>query len=178
MLYHPNIPSALEQVKKKALELEKQSIERERQSMEETRAKIRELEKWSMHLNDRFWRAFNDSAIAMAIVANDGSFIEVNHEACRFWERSRSELQGTTWQAITYPPDIKGDGQQVDRALRGEIETYQMKKRYVMPDETLKWGWLTVSVIPDERGEPDYMLSQIIDLEKMKEAIEQCEQRE
>src|SRR5918999_5296968 len=79
---------------------------------------------------ERFRSAVHYSAIGMALVAPDGRFLEVNPALCRLVGYTRDELLARTFQDITHPDDLEADLRFVRRMLAGEIETYQMEKRY------------------------------------------------
>jgi diguanylate cyclase (GGDEF)-like protein/PAS domain S-box-containing protein len=62
--------------------------------------------------------------------------------------------------------------------LAGEIETYQMEKRYFHKDGHVVWVLLSVSLVHDEGGEPLYFISQIQDVTERKRAEERLRQAE
>jgi diguanylate cyclase (GGDEF)-like protein len=52
-----------------------------------------------------------------------------------------------TFQDITHPDDLEGDLAQVRRVLDGEIDTYDMEKRYIRKDGSMVWAHLTVGCV-------------------------------
>jgi diguanylate cyclase (GGDEF)-like protein/PAS domain S-box-containing protein len=120
----------------------------------------------------RFGSAFRDASIGMALVGTDGRFMQVNRSLCRIVGYSEEELLEKTFQEITHPDDLRADVEQVRRMLAGEIETYQMEKRYLHKDGNVVWVLLSVSLVHDEEGEPLYFISQIQDVTERKLAEE------
>jgi diguanylate cyclase (GGDEF)-like protein/PAS domain S-box-containing protein len=120
----------------------------------------------------RFGSSFRDAAIGMALVGTDGRWLQVNRSLCEILGYSQAELLGKTFQDITHPDDLESDVEQVRRMLSGELETYQMEKRYFHKDGYVVWILLSVSLVHDEEGKPLYFISQIQDITKRKEAEE------
>lgn len=121
-------------------------------------------------LRSRLATAFENAPIGMALVATDGRFIAVNRTLCKLFQRPASELLGETFQAITHPDDLDADVRQLGRILAGEIATYEMEKRYLLPDGGHVWGQLCVSLVRDENDKPLHFVSQIQDITTRKES--------
>ncbi|MCC6144869.1 MAG: PAS domain S-box protein, partial [Candidatus Hydrogenedentes bacterium] len=60
----------------------------------------------------------------------------------------------------------------VEQVLAGDINTYQMEKRYIHKDGQAKWALLSVSLVRDGQGAPRYFVSQIVDITERKRAVE------
>ncbi len=124
--------------------------------------KVRESE-------ERFSSAFEFAAIGMALVAPDGRWLRVNRALCTLVGYSREELLAKTFQDITHPDDLGADLENVRRMLAGDIETYQMEKRYFHKSGRVVWIQLTVSMVRDDRDRPLCFVSQIQDITERKE---------
>lgn len=112
----------------------------------------------------RWEQAFKFSPIGICIIDLDGFFKEVNPSACDLFEREEEELLNLRWQDITHPKDLEADENFVKSITQDEITSYQMKKRYIMPDGNTKWALLTVSKVYHSSG-VEYFISQVLDLE-------------
>ncbi len=124
---------------------------------------------------ERFRGAFDYAAIGMALVATDGRFLQVNQSLCTIVGYSEEELLATTFQAITHPDDLQADLAQVHRILAGEIQTYQMEKRYFHKRGHIVWVLLSVSLVRNFDGRPLYFVSQIQHITERKRAEEQLQ---
>ena len=119
---------------------------------------------------ERFRGAFENSAIGMALVDLEGRFTRVNRALCGIVGRTAEELQACTFQEITHPDDLEADLAQ-NRALRaGEIDHYQMEKRYFHKDGHIVWIILAGTAVRNEEGEPLYFVAQIKDITARHEA--------
>ena len=118
---------------------------------------------------ERFSSAFEFAAIGMALVAPDGRWLRVNRALCTLVGYSREELLAKTFQDITHPDDLGADLENVRRMLAGDIETYQMEKRYFHKSGRVVWIQLTVSMVRDDRNQPLCFVSQIQDITERKQ---------
>ncbi|WP_163339035.1 diguanylate cyclase [Desulfopila sp. IMCC35008] len=115
-----------------------------------------------------FYIAFHYAAIGMALVAPDGKWLMVNSSLCNIVGYQEKELLSLTFQDITHPDDLNQDLQYVERVLSGDLDTYQMEKRYLHKDGSLIYILLSVSLARNEDGTPRFLISQIIDITERK----------
>jgi PAS domain S-box-containing protein len=102
--------------------------------------------------------------IGMALVALDGTWLQVNAALCRLVGYSRSELLARTFQDITHPDDLESDLAYVHKLVAGEIDDYSMDKRYVRADGSTVWVRLTVTLVRDDEGSPLHLIAQMLDI--------------
>ena len=105
----------------------------------------------------------------MALVAPNGAWLRVNHSVCDLTGYTEAELLQLTFQDITHPDDLDLDLSYVRKMLAGEIDTYQMQKRYFHKTGALVWVLLSVSLVRDEDAQPRFFISQIQDITERKE---------
>jgi len=115
-----------------------------------------------------FQSAFEFAAIGMALVSPEGKWLRVNRSICKITGYSQAELLERTFQDITHPDDLELDLENVRKMLAGEINTYQMEKRYFRKDGTIVWVLLSVSLMRTKLGEPLFFISQIQDISRQK----------
>lgn len=118
----------------------------------------------------KFQLAMYNAPIAKALVGLDGSWLEVNRATCKMLGYSREELLQTDFQSLTHPDSLDADLLKVQELLAGEIDTYRMEKRYIHKNGKPFWGLLEVSLVRDQKNEPLYFISQIVNIQKSKEA--------
>ncbi|MBL7690057.1 MAG: PAS domain S-box protein [Flavipsychrobacter sp.] len=132
------------------------------------RVKAQEQLKTSM---DTFASAFNESGIGMALIGNDGKWLDVNNVLCSMTGYSREELQKISPQDITHPEDIDIDAHLLRKMLKGEINSYSVEKRYISRLGKIVQILLTVSVVRGNNGEPKFFIAQVVDLTDKKEMV-------
>lgn len=125
---------------------------------------------------NRFSNTFEQAAVGIAHVAPDGRWLRVNQKICEILGYSRSQLLQKTFQSITHPDDLNSDLEYVEQMLSGKIQTYSIEKRYLQQDRRVIWVNLTVSLVKDGRGQPDYFISVVEDIsvrQKLKHSLKQ-----
>ncbi len=127
---------------------------------------------------ERFRSSFEHAATGMALVAPDGRLLQVNRFTCEILGYSEEELTSMTWEAINHPDEVDITRDHIRRILAGEIESYQLEKRYIHKDGHVLWGHLSTSLVRDADGTPLYLLSQIQDITERKRAEEALRESE
>jgi len=113
--------------------------------------------------------AFYSARQGMAIVAPDGHFLRVNPALTQIVGFSDEELKRLTFQEITHPDDLEPDLIQAERLVHGEIDGYELTKRYFRKDGSVVWIELSAAVVRDQSGSPQYFPVNIFDLTKVRE---------
>ncbi|MGB0720954.1 MAG: PAS domain S-box protein [Gammaproteobacteria bacterium] len=116
----------------------------------------------------RLEATFNQAAVGIAHVAPDGGWLRVNDKLCDIVGYTHDELLKLTFQDITHPDDLKDDLDRVNALLRGDIDSYSMEKRYYRKDGQLVWIDLTVALVRDSDGAPDFFIAVIEDITRRK----------
>lgn len=121
-------------------------------------------------------RTFDQSPIGAAIVSLDYRIEQVNQTLCDLFGYSREELIARTLADITHPEDLQIDLEQARLLAAGEIDCYQMEKRYLRKDGRILWGYLTVRLMKSADGRPSNFLPMLVDITERK-AAEACSRR-
>jgi len=100
---------------------------------------------------------FENSPIGLAIVGSDHRFLLVNRAFTQITKYSYSELLSKKFDDITHPEDLKSDKEDADRCIRGEIDGYEILKRYLTKDDLSIWINLSVRAVrPIDSNESMY----------------------
>ncbi|SEI51746.1 PAS domain S-box-containing protein/diguanylate cyclase (GGDEF) domain-containing protein [Allopseudospirillum japonicum] len=124
---------------------------------------------------EAFHNNFKYAGVGMAIVSPQGQWLEVNAKLCEIVGYTQEELLALTFQDITYPYDLDADLHFLNQVIDGELENYQLEKRYVHKQGHLVYILLVVSVVRDIQGKVLYFVSQIIDVSELKKAQAQVQ---
>ncbi len=94
----------------------------------------------------RFRAVFEQAAVGVAEMdTTTGRFLSVNQRICEINQRSRDEMLKLTFNDVTLPEDLPNSLQRMEELKAGKIRSYNLEKRNVLPDGTLKWVNLTVA---------------------------------
>lgn len=119
--------------------------------------------------------AMKHSGIGMALVAPDGSFMDVNAALCTMLGRTEEQLRSSTWQELTHPDDVESDMALMREVLDNRRDTYRLNKRYLRPDGSVVHGDLSVACVRGDDGAVQFFVSQIVDTSSQVEAMERYE---
>lgn len=94
----------------------------------------------------RFRAVFEQAAVGVAEMdTTTGRFLSVNQRICEINHRSRDEMLKLTFSDVTLPEDLPKSLQRMEELKAGKIRSYNLEKRNLLPDGTLKWVNLTVA---------------------------------
>jgi PAS domain S-box-containing protein/putative nucleotidyltransferase with HDIG domain len=113
---------------------------------------------------ERFSSAFEYAPIGMTLSSLEGKWLKVNRALCELLGYAENELLEKNFQEFTHPDDLSANLDYTRHMLSGEIETYQMEKRYLHKQGHLVWALLNVSLVRDEQGKPLYFVTHIQDI--------------
>lgn len=100
-----------------------------------------------------FRTLFEESPVGIAVLdARTGQILDVNARLERILRRNQDEIDELGWAALTHPDDLAAEREQVIRLKAGEINGFQIIKRYLSPDGSIVWGHLTVTAV-EAKGE-------------------------
>lgn len=118
----------------------------------------------------RFEATFEQAAVGIAHVGLDGALLQVNRKFFDIVGYDKESLEKITFQEITHPDDLALDLQMLNETMAGLRASYSIEKRYQHRLGHLVWVNLTVSLLRDEHGTPDYFISVIEDIEAKKDS--------
>lgn len=125
---------------------------------------MREAQAARRQSEEQFASAFYAAPIGMALVSLEGRWLQVNKAVCEMFGYTEDELRTRTFQELTYPEDLPNDLELIQSLLAGDINGYELGKRYVARDGRLVHAVLTVSLLRHHDGRPRCFLSQIVDI--------------
>ena len=117
-----------------------------------------------LEAQETFRHAFDDAPIGMALVDLDGRILRGNPSIGRLFGRPKDELVGMAVRDITHPEDQESSGEEMRRLVNGDIDRYDLEKRYVRPDGEVVWAALSVSLVRDANRQPAYCIGQLEDI--------------
>jgi PAS domain S-box-containing protein len=118
---------------------------------------------------ETFRSAMQSASIGMALITPAGQWMKVNPAVCTLLGYTEREFRERNVQQLTHPDDLEADLRLLGDALAGRIDRYRMEKRYLHKSGRIVWGLLSVSLVRDREGRPNYFVSQIQDITEQKE---------
>jgi diguanylate cyclase (GGDEF)-like protein/PAS domain S-box-containing protein len=121
---------------------------------------------------DMLSAAFESTPVGMAFLSLDREILRVNGAICAILGRTEEELRSRGLGALTHPDDRTLHADLHRQLLSGEIDRYQLDKRYIHSDGRTVWTTLHVGLVRDRDGQPVCLISQVHDITERVEATE------
>jgi PAS domain S-box-containing protein len=119
---------------------------------------------------DELARYFEQPLIGMITSFSDKKTLHVNQRFCEMVGYSKEEMQTLDWGKITHPDDIATDEFFLKQAICGEINSYQIEKRYLHKKGHSVYVHLSVDCIRDAQGQVEYFIGMVLDITERKSA--------
>ncbi|MFJ5840087.1 putative bifunctional diguanylate cyclase/phosphodiesterase [Streptomyces shenzhenensis] len=114
----------------------------------------------ALHASEaRFRAVFEGAAIGIGIADLEGRVLQVNEALLRMFGLSEQALRGHRVLEWTHPEDAPQTWRLYEELVRGEREHYHVEKAFNRTDGTVLWTNLTVSLLRDADGNPQYQLA-------------------
>jgi PAS domain S-box-containing protein len=126
----------------------------------------------------RFRAVFDNIGIGMSLVNLDGVPIETNRTLQQMLGYSSDEMRATTFAKVSHPDDVELGNHLFKRMIKGEIDLYRIEKRYFRKDGGLIWANLTVTLVRDDLGRPQFTIGMVEDFTQRKHAEQLLSQSE
>jgi diguanylate cyclase (GGDEF)-like protein/PAS domain S-box-containing protein len=118
----------------------------------------------------RFRSAFHYASIGMALVSENGRWLQVNRSLCQLVGYTEAELLNTDIQSLTHPDELGEFLIQQSRLTKGLVDGYQAEKRYMHKSGAEVWTLLSVSRVRDPETKSLRFIFQIQDISDRKRA--------
>ena len=137
--------------------------------------------KEKLESENRLRSIFDNAAIGIALVDNEGRPIESNPALQKMLGYTGEELRQIRIEEVTHPDDIAADLALALEVYEGKRKSYQIEKRYIKKNGDIVWGNLTASAIHSSDGEAEQygvgMVEDITDRKLAEAALRESEER-
>lgn len=116
----------------------------------------------------RFAAIYDQAAVGLSEVDQDGRFIRFNESMGRIIGRSPAEARQLTIADVTHPDDIADSRAHIFDPVRAR-QPFQLEKRYVRPDKSVVWAVTQVTQLIDEHDRQSGFFSVTTDITERKE---------
>ncbi len=140
-------------------------ISKRKQMEEELRQRHAELQQY-----------FDQPFIGMLSATHDKKTLHANQHFCDMVGYSQAEMDTIDWGKLTHPDDLVANQAYLNQAIHGEIDYYQMEKRFIHKDGHIVYVDLAVKFVRNVEGIPDYSIGMMLDITERK-LIEQYLQK-
>src|SRR3954469_5335766 len=126
--------------------------------------------------SDALFKVVYDSPVALAMTdargGAPGLFVIVNDAFCELLGYSEDELKQRNPLDVTHPDDRELTAEYRRQLFAGEINSYDVEKRFMTSKGEVRWVRLFVSLIRNDEGAPLYSVGRMIDLTRLRRALD------
>ncbi|PPK67825.1 EAL domain-containing protein [Actinokineospora auranticolor] len=112
----------------------------------------------------RFRAMFNQAAIGIAIADPDGTLLEVNRALSEMLGYRVDQLRGMNVTRLRFPDEPAAMRRPLEEISTGARDHYRMERLLRRSDGTPLWTDLTVSLVRDATGAPQYLVGMLEDI--------------
>ena len=123
-------------------------------------------------------QAFESAAVGMGLLDLHGHWIRVNRSFCELLGLEKAEILRKSFLAITHANDISRCLRLYRQLASGEVDSYNVEKRYLHKSGSVVWALITMSLVRSADGSPAFITAQIQDITKPKQAEESLRRSE
>ncbi len=124
----------------------------------------------SLRENEFLFRSqFDRGNFGIAITSPEKGWLRINPYLCDLLGYDESELRGMNWAEMTYPDDLTADVAPFAQLLAGEIEAYELDKRFLSKSGEIVYTHLSVSSFR-ENGQVKFVIASLLDIGERKRA--------
>ena len=89
--------------------------------------------------------------IGVCLFASDGRWLAVSPGFSEVLGYTAAELTGTDFQAIAHPADVEKEDRLICQLIEGQIERYEIEKRYLHKNGNIVWAFLEVALMKNDQ---------------------------
>lgn len=144
-----------------------------RRSWRRERLRLDEASATLVRLRDseaRFQAVFDQAAVGIGLRSLEGNWFQVNRRLCEILGAPRDQVLGHSVTEFTHPDDLEPTVAGWERMLGGDVANVTQEKRYVRGDGTPIWVQVSVTLVRDSGGVPEYFLGIVEDIQARKQA--------
>ncbi|MEM9817472.1 MAG: PAS domain S-box protein, partial [Cyanobacteria bacterium P01_D01_bin.6] len=111
------------------------------------------------HSEQVFQAIFEQSAVGMAQLALNGTYIKVNPAFCQLVGYPDDELIGKHFAKITHPDDLAYDRRMSAAVARGDVPSQTIHIRFVCADTSVRHVQVVMTAVQGDQGKPAFWAS-------------------
>ncbi|MEN9260258.1 MAG: PAS domain S-box protein, partial [Thermostichus sp. HHBFW_bins_43] len=122
-----------------------------------------------------FRAMFRQAAIGIGVADTQGRLIAHNEAYVSMLGYTSEELNQLTFMDITHPEDLDKDVTLNREMLEGKRDSFRIEKRYLRKGGDPIWVDITVSLVRDAAGQPQFTFSMVQDIHERKRAEQELQ---
>jgi len=134
-----------------------------------------EAERAARVSEERFQAVFAGAAIGIGLGDTDGNILDANPALTKLLGYSVEEMRSRNVGEFMHPDDTQEVWALYEQLIRGDRESFRTAKQFLRSDGRGIWTHLTVSLIRNDRGEPEFQIAVIEDVTDLRQLQSQLQ---
>jgi PAS domain S-box-containing protein len=142
---------------------------------EEMRSEIAErgrVEKDLMESESRFRTIIREAALGIALIDKQGRVMEGNPALLAMLGYAAEELRGMEFARINHPENVQSGWKNFHELLSGKLDVCRMETRYIRKEGCSAWGRLSITLVREAGGKPQFAIALFEDITERRESEE------
>ncbi len=117
------------------------------------------------------FKAFYDlGLVGLTITSPEKGWVNINECLCNMLGYTEAELRTMTWDQLTHPDDLTADVEQFEQLLGGNIDGYELEKRFLTRSGGIVFTKLVVRCVRKSDRSVDFIAAMVEDITGHKQA--------
>ncbi len=119
---------------------------------------------------ERFRAAFSNAPIGIALISNEGKWLQINESLCNIFGYSERELFAESLKDVVYQADLIEFLSEIGAVIQGKKQSFQAEMRYVNKKGEVLWTQTSISLLSDSQN--SRLICQVQDISARRSAEE------
>lgn len=130
----------------------------------------------ALHNSEELFRLiFDQSPLGSIITSTDYTHLRINDAYSRMLEYAKEDLLKMKFPDYTHPDDLNSEFEKLKLLISGEINNYEIEKRYIHKNGSIFWVNIIVTAVKDQNNLLKRYLVLVKDITKKKKANEEIQ---
>lgn len=127
---------------------------------------------------NRYRLVYENPFFGIALGSLDGIVQDVNAVFCKTLGYEPGEMRNMHFSEFTPPEDVEKEKSFIQKMKNGEVDSYQLEKRYITRSKEIIWVDLNVSCVKNEAGQIQFVIAVTQDITAKRKAEESLQKSE
>jgi PAS domain S-box-containing protein len=128
---------------------------------------------------DRYRAVHDCSPVGICWVeSRTGRLLRVNPKYCQIVGRTEEDLLNRNFQSLTHPDDLPGNLEKQRQLAEGRVRQYEIEKRFLRPDGSVRWAKVEVVAMWPEGKNPVWHMAIVQDITERRQTEERLREYE
>lgn len=119
----------------------------------------------------RFRAVYEGAPVGICLIeTSTGRFLRANPRYCEITGRTEQDLLNRDFCSITHPDDVMANRTNAIRLAKGDLSSYEIEKRYVRPDGSIRWVNVTAVSLPGDGASTPWSIAIVQDITERRQA--------